>query len=279
MALCVCACVCHPPRGVLSSFFSFVSVIRSALSMSTPSSATAAAVRAAEQAPANARAVAARYGITDEYWCAPHFGDLSEADWSQVLAYLSAPACPVRALSICRTNPSEGGPYTVLEVQRICQMLQANHSIEHVDFSGRALNDECAHLLCAALQASRNLRDVVLHCCRIGPMGAGVFAGVVAHNTSLRCLRLHGNPLTKEGAQLVFQALPSNTTLEMLDLSCTGIEAGQYGHILRALQQNHSLTTLRFATRGEENKEVYDQVLERLHENALKACKASNEIE
>lgn len=170
------------------------------------------------------------------------FDLLSESDRAELVSYFADPCCPIDHLVVSWAGPKA---YSLLEVQ-----LKVNSRIDKADFSGRRLSAECAALLCAALETNVHLRACYFHMCHIGPTEVAPFARLLTHNSTLRELRFHGNPLGVNGVECLLQALPLNRGLQTLDLSATGMQSSQYPMLLRALQQNDTLVRLTMPVAG-----------------------------
>ena len=97
------------------------------------------------------------------------------------------------------------------------------------------------------------LEHIELRDCAIGPLGAQHLAQALCVNTSVKTLKLSGNPLGDEGAKALAEMLGGNgaassetinTTLEHVDLSWCNVGPLGAHHLAQALRVNTSVKIL-----------------------------------
>ena len=155
-------------------------------------------------------------------------------------------------LSQCSIGP-EG-------VQHLARALCVNASIKTLVLNVNHLYDEGAKELAEMLgkigavssRSNTTLEHVYLNSCNIGHVGAKLLAESLRVNTSVKTLKLSGNPL-REGASALARMLGGNkakisgtvnTTLEHVDLSNCDIGPVEVQHLAQALCVNTSVKTL-----------------------------------
>ena len=157
-------------------------------------------------------------------------------------------------LSYCEIGP--------VGAQHLAQALCVNTSVKTLLFNNCLVYDEGAEALAEMLggngaessgTVNTTLEHFDLSWCRIGPVGAQYLAKTLCVNTSVKTLKLSGNPLGDEGAKELAKILGGNgaessgtinTTLEHVELSWCLIGPVGAQHLAQALCVNTSVKTL-----------------------------------
>ena len=99
-------------------------------------------------------------------------------------------------------------------------------------------------LICKALKAKLEVKELFLSHCQIGSEAAPALADILSHNTALHHLNVQNNNLKGKGAQMLAKGLGQNTTLKELIVSDNNLGDAGVKAITAALTQDASFTDL-----------------------------------
>ena len=145
--------------------------------------------------------------------------------------------------------------YTEQNGSSLNRMLRMNQTLKHLDLSGnRTLFTSGAHCIFQGLQHNTTLVHLDLSNTGIAATEDTVqsLTKMLKVNTMLTHLNLSYNTLSDIGAHCIFQGLQHNSTLVHLDLSITGIVAGEdtVQSLAKMLELNKTLTHLNLSNNG-----------------------------
>jgi Ran GTPase-activating protein (RanGAP) involved in mRNA processing and transport len=106
-----------------------------------------------------------------------------------------------------------------LNVKLLATTLSRNTSLKHLTLSFNKLNDMDAECLAEALKNNKTLLEIDLRANNIRDKGTVALArGVVSHSPTLQKFCLYGNPLGREGAESLLDAIRLNSEIQIMNM-------------------------------------------------------------
>ncbi|MGC0372151.1 MAG: hypothetical protein DGJ47_000857 [Rickettsiaceae bacterium] len=146
------------------------------------------------------------------------------------------PRCTIKTLNIGNNNLSEN------TLEMLAKALRHNKSITNLNLCWNKTKGKSTGDILNALKKNNTLQKLNLYNNEIGREEAYHLNKLV--NTNLQILDLGSNPIEKEGAKFLSQALRSNSSLTHLDLSRTNLGAAGVKLLSESLSLNKSLIYL-----------------------------------
>ena len=128
--------------------------------------------------------------------------------------------------------------------QVLCQMLQRNKTLKHLELFCSSVFDVGAFFIAEGLKLNTSLRMLTLSLCSITAEGAKFISGALTVNASLQILCLAWNELGDTGVDSLANALKQNDSLKELYLGECGVTDRGLELLGIALTVNKSLETL-----------------------------------
>ena len=128
--------------------------------------------------------------------------------------------------------------------QVLCQMLQRNKTLKHLELFCSSVFDVGAFFIAEGLKLNTSLRMLTLSLCSISAEGAKFISGALTVNASLQILCLAWNELGDTGVDSLANALKQNDSLKELYLGECGVTDRGLELLGIALTVNKSLETL-----------------------------------
>lgn len=135
----------------------------------------------------------------------------------------------------------------LLKNEKVTSIAFSNITIVKINLVNNNLEFGCkeAGLLAGVLQYNTTVKELDLSCNDIGDQGMKSLANALNYNKTLTDLELSGNKISYIGIEFLAEVLKTNNTLKVLNLSGNDIDNQGMDSLANALSYNKTLTCLK----------------------------------